>query len=212
MSETGNTKIDHYFDAKDGYTVHGGYPVALCVTEYRCPNDVCKKVSLVVNGVNGCDFSGLHEMIWPKNICEQYPAYVPQSIRRDYEEACAIKTLSPKASATLSRRCLQGMIRDFWGINGKKTLFEEIKSLSGKVDIDLINALTALRSIGNIGAHPETDVNLIVDIDPSEAEDLIKFIEVLIDEWYVARERRQQLLTKIQTTNGNKQAARNGTT
>ena len=43
-------------------------------------------------------------------------AHVPVSVQQDYEEACLIKDLSPKASATLCRRALQGMIRDFWKV------------------------------------------------------------------------------------------------
>jgi hypothetical protein len=47
------------------------------------------------------------------------PDYIPEQIKDDYYEACSILNLSPKASATLARRCLQGMIRDFWGITKK---------------------------------------------------------------------------------------------
>ena len=51
----------------------------------------------------------------PESDAKVFPDYIPQQIREDYVEASKIKELSPKASATLSRRCLQGMIRDFWG-------------------------------------------------------------------------------------------------
>jgi len=68
------------------------------------------------------------------------------------------------------------MIRDYWGINGKRTLHEEIMALSGKINDEILNALLSLKSIGNIGAHPEVDVNLMVDVLPSEAQQLIFFI------------------------------------
>lgn len=51
----------------------------------------------------------------PPSGAKAFPDFVPAAIRADYEEACLIVDLSPKASATLSRRALQGMIRDFWG-------------------------------------------------------------------------------------------------
>ena len=37
------------------------------------------------------------------------------------------------------------------------------------------------RSIGNIGAHMAKDKNLIIDIDPDEADHLIQLIENLIE-------------------------------
>jgi hypothetical protein len=48
----------------------------------------------------------------PSSSAKTFPNYVPKVILDDYNEACLIRDLSPKASATLSRRCLQGMIRD----------------------------------------------------------------------------------------------------
>lgn len=40
------------------------------------------------------------------------PAEVPQDIKEDYEEACRTLPISEKASAALSRRCLQSILRD----------------------------------------------------------------------------------------------------
>lgn len=77
--------------------------------------------------------------------------------------------LSPKAAATLFRRCLQGMIHDFWNIH-EKNLNAEITELQDKVPSSMWKALDGIRKIGNIGAHMESDVNLIVDIDISEAK------------------------------------------
>ena len=55
--------------------------------------------------------------IKPQSHAKQFPSYIPQVIIADYKEACLIQSLSPKASATLARRCLQGIIRDFWKVN-----------------------------------------------------------------------------------------------
>ena len=124
------------------------------------------------------------------------PSYIPQFICADYIEAVSIVDASPKASATLSRRCLQGMIHDFWGIK-KGRLVDEIKELQAKVPPAQWSAIDALRKIGNIGAHMEKDVNLIVDIEPSEAKSLLKLIELLIDKWYSARYDEETLLSEI---------------
>jgi hypothetical protein len=125
-----------------------------------------------------------------------FPSYVPTPILDDYEEACKIRDLSPKASATLSRRCLQGIIRDFWGIS-KSRLVDEIEGIRDKVDVDTWAAIDAVRKIGNIGAHMERDINVIVDVEPEEAELLIGLIEMLVKDWYIARHKRQEHLRAI---------------
>lgn len=124
------------------------------------------------------------------------PDYIPQSICADYIEAVSIANISPKASATLSRRCLQGMIRDFWGIK-KGRLVDEIKELQEKVPPAQWSAIDALRKIGNIGAHMEKDVSLIIDVEPSEAKSLLKLVELLLDKWYIARHDEEMLLSEI---------------
>jgi hypothetical protein len=117
-------------------------------------------------------------------------------VRADYAEARQILDLSPKASATLSRRCLQGMIRDFWGVK-ERDLFHEIKALQGKVDAKTWQAIDAVRAIGNIGAHMEKDINLIVDVEPMEAQLLVELIERLIEDWYVNRHEHNARMDKV---------------
>lgn len=85
---------------------------------FKCPS--CEEVTVKTLGV-GNNYPGVTTHIHPKYLAKQFPDYIPQQIRNDYEEACAIFNLSPKAYATLSRRTLQGMIRDFWG-ESKKSL------------------------------------------------------------------------------------------
>lgn len=107
-----------------------------------------------------------------------------------------ISDLSPKASATLSRRCLQGMIRDFHKIT-RPTLNQEINELKGNIEQDLWEAIDAVRKVGNIGAHMEADINVIVDVDPEEAQILIGLIEQLFQDWYVARHKRGLSLASV---------------
>jgi hypothetical protein len=135
----------------------------------------------------------------PASSAKPQPDYIPEPLRNDYYEACAIRDLSPKASATLTRRCLQGMIRDFCKITDGR-LIDEIKQLrkqieAGKaplgVQLDSVEAIDSVRKIGNIGAHMEKDINVIVDVDPDEAQILIELVETLFVEWYVAAESRK---------------------
>jgi hypothetical protein len=144
----------------------------------------------------------------PPSFAKPQPEYIPKPIRDDYNEACAIRDLSPKASATITRRCLQGMIRDFCGIS-KKFLFDEINELRARVNegrappgvqIDQVEAIDHVRGIGNIGAHMGADINVIVDVDPDEAQTLIELVELLFAEWYVARQGRAERMEKLKLT------------
>jgi len=138
-----------------------------------------------------------------------FPDYIPVQILADYNEACAIHELSPKASATLSRRCLQGMLRNFWSVKPGR-LVDEIDAIKSEVDATSWQAITAVRELGNIGAHMEKDVSLIVDVEPDEADLLISLIEVLLQEWYVRRQERQNMMAALISVAAEKKAARKG--
>lgn len=183
-----------------------------------CPNEKCKKPIIDIR-LDYLDLDQNGEISNEEYICSKniipgckikiFPDYIPIQLRNDYEESCKIVELSPKASATLSRRCLQGIIRDFFGIT-KRTLAEEINAIEDKIDIELWEAIDAVRSMGNIGAHMEKDVNTIVDIDPGEAKQLIQLIEMLFEEWYIRRYERQKRLKTIVDINNEKQEERKG--
>lgn len=79
------------------------------------------------------------------------------------------------------------------------------------MDTDLYDAITAVRKVGNIGAHMEKDVNIIIEIEPQEAWQLIGLIELLFDETYIRSHKRQQRLQAIKQINEDKQAQRQGT-
>jgi hypothetical protein len=172
---------------------------------YVCPNPKCKKFSLFLslnklepNGLGSLEEKGqLH--FWkliPNSHAQTFPAYVPKAIIDDYNEACLIQDLSPKASATLSRRCLQGIIRDFWKVKPGR-LVVEIEAIKNKIDPLTWEAIEAVRKVGNIGAHMEKDIDLIVDVEPQEAELLIGLIELLVKDWYVATENRKVHLQNL---------------
>ena len=190
---------------------HG--PIGLRGEAIVCANPGCNDVTLTVKLTNGA--VAQNGQYHPKSVVETFsrpsssskiqPEYIPEPLREDYYEACRIRDLSPKASATLSRRCIQGMIRDFCGIS-KATLYEEIETLKNQsdtgnepkgVDAEAVEALHHVRSIGNIGAHMQRDIDIIVPVDPGEAQALIELIELLFDEWYVARQKRAQQLSRI---------------
>lgn len=185
----------------DGYKVLHSYFIV-------CPNLDCRKYTLGTilfdtkyGYANGSWKHSGHTEIkrWnlvPNSFAKVFPNYIPNAIIKDYEEACSIIGESPKASATLSRRCLQGMIRNYWEVKGAN-LFQEIESIRDKVDALTWRSIDATRKIGNIGAHMEKDINLIIDVDNKEAQALIKLIEVLIKDWYINRHERELMLQNI---------------
>lgn len=146
--------------------------------------------------------------LMPDSIAKPLPGYIPKPITEDYREACRISSLSPKASATLARRCLQGMIRNFFGIT-ERTLKLEIDAIAGKVDLATWQAIDAVRMVGNIGAHMEKDIDLIVEVDPEEAALLIGLIELLIEEWYVMRHERGLRVKAVTALAAKKREERN---
>ena len=170
---------------------------------FECKNNACKRVS--VTAINRT--SGKQIDLVPQVVMKHYPDYIPQQIRSDYEEANLILDSSPKAAATLLRRCLQGMIHDYWNIH-EKNLNAEITALKDKVTPTQWNALDGLRKVGNIGAHMEQDVNLIIQIEADEARQLMRMIELLLDKWYVARHDEEELLSSIASIAGKKEAQR----
>lgn len=179
-----------------------------------CPNPDCQQQTISLNiyqwdSVHRVQIKDLFSWkLLPESEAKPFPDYIPDQLRNDYKEACLIKNKSPKASATLSRRCLQGMFRDFWKIK-KGRLIDEIEELKTKVDTTTWEAIDSLRQVGNIGAHMEKDVNLIIDVDPEEAGLLIWLIETLFEEWYIVRHERETKMKALTKLADEKKASKN---
>jgi len=58
-------------------------------------------------------------------------------------------------------------------------------------------AIDGLRKIGNISAHMERNIDLIIDVEPEEAKKLLQLIELLIEKWYIGRHDEEQLLAEV---------------
>jgi len=202
--------------------------LSACFFAIGCSNEDCKKLTIIVsvrpdkwnNATHNYDVDCEVEPLFfrralPSSDAKPQPEYIPQALRDGYYEACLIKDDSPKAAATLARRCLQGMIRDFCNIR-KATLDQEIKALHAAIDegsappgvsIESVDAIDHVRRVGNIGAHMEKDINLIIPVDPQEAQSLIGLVELLFEEWYVSREQRKSRLAHIAAISAEKQKA-----
>ena len=65
------------------------------------------------------------------------------------------------------------------------------------IDPTTWKAIDAVRSIGNIGAHMEKDINVVVDVEPNEAALLIGLLETLVEDWYIQRQQREERLKAV---------------
>lgn len=119
------------------------------------------------------------------------PTEVPPEIAEDYTEACQTLAISPKASAALSRRCLQSVLS---GLGYKsKNLVNQVdqvlneKDASRAIPSSLRTTIDAIRNFGNFSAHPITDTttNQIIEVEDHEAEFCLDVIEELFDHAYV---------------------------
>ncbi len=116
------------------------------------------------------------------------PQEVPESLCSDYNEACLVLPDSPKASAALSRRCLQHLLRDYAHVN-PSNLADEIQELIDmkKLSSHIVEAIDAVRNIGNFAAHPNKSKSTgeIIEVEPHEAEWNLDVLESLFDYYFV---------------------------
>lgn len=116
---------------------------------------------------------------------------VPANIAQDYIEACNVLPISPKASAALSRRCLQHMLHAH-GYRAKN-LAGEIDNLLDESDPKkalphkIRETVDGIRHFGNFSAHPIDDKTSlqVIDVEDHEAEWCLETIEELFDHFYV---------------------------
>jgi Domain of unknown function (DUF4145) len=135
------------------------------------------------------------------------PPDVPTDIAPDYVEACNVLPISPKASAALSRRCLQNILHAH-GYRARDLAHEidlllaeadPLKALPHKLRV----TVDGIRHFGNFSAHPtENKATLeIIDVEDHEAEWCLQITEDLFEHFYVgpaaARAMKDSLNAKL---------------
>ncbi|MBU9187100.1 DUF4145 domain-containing protein [Burkholderia gladioli] len=135
------------------------------------------------------------QLIWPRNSNRPAPPVeVPKEIADDYVEAANVLTISAKASAALSRRCVQLVLRDR-GYD-QHDLAPAIQAAldSRTLPPALEDNLDAIRQIGNFAAHPIKNKNTgeIVPVEPEEAEWNLDVLDELFDFYYVQPQRAER--------------------
>lgn len=171
---------------------HGEDTVDARARSTTCPS--CKKptVQFWIEG-GGTSNKCFEAQIFPRS--GQFrgpPPEVPTSIAGDYIEANEVLSVSPKASAALSRRCLQSVLATH-GYSGRD-LVKQIESVLTETDTSKalpsgIKAnLDAIRNFGNFSAHPITDQTTlqVIEVEVGEAEWCLEILLDLFDHFYVA--------------------------
>ena len=176
-----------------GTDVDGGW----VLVQTDCPS--CRR--MILRLVNGPPRHDLHHqfidiekeskvfLVRPKGILRPpCPSEVTKEFAEDYIEACLVISDSPKASAALSRRCLQNILREVAKVK-PNNLDKEIQQVidSGTLPSYIIDVIDAIRNIGNFAAHSlkSEKTGEILPVEPMEAEWNLDVLEALFDFYFV---------------------------
>jgi len=187
------------------------------VIERKCPS--CGKTNISMRRYNkGGAFqpltvvsaSDLHNierpineeiLLYPRYAISTFPSVeIPPHILKDFIEAGQILHDSPNASAALSRRCLQTILREKAKVSPSE-LYYEIQEILERKDLPsyLNDSIDSIRKVGNIAAHSlkSKSSGSIIDVEPLEADLSINVLEGLIDFYYILPERQKARIVKV---------------
>lgn len=181
------------------------------IVVYFEPDFITARASLSKSGTSSQEYK------LPKNAITIYPKlkspptlseYIPDEYRDDFLEAYNVLDGSPKASAALSRRCLQRLLRDKANIK-PGTLSSEIDQTLGRLPSELRNTVDAIRNFGNFAAHPDKNIVTgdILDVELQEAEWTLEILKELLN-FYIVKpaeliKKQQDLNTKLKNAGKN---------
>ena len=132
-------------------------------------------------------------VIPPESPVEPAHPDLPEECRKDYEEARAVCSLSPRASAALLRLAVQKLMVEL-GEKGKN-LNEDIAALVAKGLPPLVQrALDYCRVVGNNAVHPgEIEIEDTSDI----AENLFRMINFIVEDRITKPREIEALYSKL---------------
>ena len=151
-----------------------------------CPE--CKQRTFVLDRTPENTWQTTSVMFYPKGTARPIPPEVPEEFADDFREACLVIGDSKKASAALSRRCLQNLLREKSETKAKN-LAKQIQEVidSGKLPSQLEKAIDGVRAIGNFAAHAikSQHTGEVIEVEPGEAEWLLETLEGLFDFYFI---------------------------
>ena len=167
----------------------------------RCPECGNYIINLRRYSSGGSEFM----QVYPKGVARTpVSKEVHDKFADDYKEACLVLSDSAKASAALSRRCLQNLLREKASVK-PGNLADEIQQVLDKKQLPsyLAESIDAVRNIGNFAAHPikSTNTGEIVDVEAGEAEWNLDVLEGLFDFYFIQpaiiKKKREELDKKL---------------
>lgn len=173
------------------------------VSVVGCP--ACGRPIVTATQLSGPDdrVEGVDSMLWPDTGGRPVPPEIEDQapgLAADFREAVSVFPKSKKASAALSRRCLQFILREKAGTKSKD-LSGQIDEVLDKLPSELASNVDSIRHVGNFAAHPikSKSSGEIAEVEEGEAEWLLDVLEALFDYFYVAPTRaaaRRKALNK----------------
>ena len=128
-------------------------------------------------------------IVYPKAAARPVPPEVEAVFANDFKEACLVIGDSEKASAALSRRCLQKLLIEKAGVKEKANLYTQIEEVlnSGTLPSHLTKVLHGVRVLGNFAVHSikSTNTGEVIEVEAGEAEWLLDILEQLFDFYFV---------------------------
>ena len=147
-------------------------------------------------------------ILWPR-VSSRPPISrdVPEQYASLAREAGLILADSPRASAALSRRCLQQLLRNEAKAPAN-TLYHEVEWALANADLPsrAKRSLHSLREIGNMATHPNKgpDSSDYLEVEPGEADWTLDVLDDLLDHYFVGpaldAARRADLAAKLGKT------------
>lgn len=121
-------------------------------------------------------------LVFPKTREMPDTESIPDDYKSDYIEAYNVLDISPKASAALSRRCLQRLLRERAEVT-PGILVDEINQVLDKLPPGLRENVDVIRHFGNFAAHANKNLQTgeIIDVEPSEAEWTLEILKSLLE-------------------------------
>lgn len=138
--------------------------------------------------------------VWPRELVRRFSELdqVPEQYRKDYEEAVAVLPSSARASAALSRRCLQNLLRNVAKVRRGKLADEIGEFVNRTRGLSPVTAeeMQELRELGNLALHPDK-VEALLPVDAQEAEWMLDTLESLFEFFFVAPKLRDERKARL---------------
>jgi hypothetical protein len=142
--------------------------------------------------------------VYPPNsklAVSQISPEIKEPYRKDFEEAVDTLHISPKASAALSRRIIQAILREKVGVKPARLSNEIEEALKDKsLPTFIADDLRVVRTIGNLAAHETKDsvTGDLIDVEHAEAEWTLKVAGSMLEFYFIEPAKQARRRTELE--------------